>query len=202
MHICVGKLTSIVSDNDLSPGRRQAIVWTNAGILLIWPSGTNFNETLIEIHAFSFKKMHLKMSSRKWRPFYLRLNVLIVMEISFVKLDPDLCATFVVAVFYVISCYVEKSMRPFVFTFNNLTRSPHTVCAYLEPLEFHTNRFMVLGARAANRWPFTLQVRAPVENGFVGTSSTCPGKNEVAYRPLGKLPRWPGYSTGRLYLTK
>ena len=67
--ICVSKLTIIASDNGLSPGRRQAIIWTIAGILLIGPLGTNFNEILIEIHTFSFKKMHLKMSSAKWRPF-------------------------------------------------------------------------------------------------------------------------------------
>ena len=30
MHICVGKLTNIGSDNGLSPGRRQAIIRTNA----------------------------------------------------------------------------------------------------------------------------------------------------------------------------
>ena len=64
-HICVGKLTIIGSDNGLSPGRRQAIIWTNAGILLIGPLGTNFNEMLIEIYTFSFKKIHLKMSSAK-----------------------------------------------------------------------------------------------------------------------------------------
>ena len=34
-HICVSELTIIGSDNDLSPGRRQAIIWTNGGILLI-----------------------------------------------------------------------------------------------------------------------------------------------------------------------
>ena len=68
-HICVSKLTIIASDNGLSPGRRQAIIWTNDGILLIGPVGTNFNEILIEIHTFQFKKMHLKMSSTKWRPF-------------------------------------------------------------------------------------------------------------------------------------
>ena len=39
-HICVGKLTIIGSDNGLSPGRRQAIIWTYAGILLIGPLGT------------------------------------------------------------------------------------------------------------------------------------------------------------------
>ena len=34
-HIGVSKLTIIGSDNGLSPDRRQAIIWTNAGILLI-----------------------------------------------------------------------------------------------------------------------------------------------------------------------
>ena len=76
-HICVSKLTIIGSDNGLSPGRRQAIIWTNAGILLMRTLGTNFNEILSEIHAFSLKKMHLKMSSAKLRPFCLGLNVLI-----------------------------------------------------------------------------------------------------------------------------
>ena len=75
-HICVGKLTIIASDNGLSPERRQTIIWTNAGILLIGPLGTNFSEILIEIQTFSFKKMHLKMSSAKWRPFCPGLNVL------------------------------------------------------------------------------------------------------------------------------
>ena len=43
------KLTIIGSDNGLSPGRPQAIIWTNDGILLIAPLGTNFSELLIEI---------------------------------------------------------------------------------------------------------------------------------------------------------
>ena len=73
-HICLGKLTIIGSDNGLSPGRRQAIIWTNDGILLCWPLGTNFSEIVIEIHTFSFKKMHLKMSSGKWQPMCLCLN--------------------------------------------------------------------------------------------------------------------------------
>ena len=75
-HICVGKLAIIGSDNGLSPKRRQPIIWTNAGILLIGPLGTNFSEILIGCHTFSFTKMHLKMSSGKWRPFCLGLNVL------------------------------------------------------------------------------------------------------------------------------
>ena len=75
-HISVSKLTIIGPDNGLSPDRRQAIIWTNAGIFLIGPLGTNFSEILIEIQTFSFKKMHLKMSSGKWRPSCLGLNVL------------------------------------------------------------------------------------------------------------------------------
>ena len=75
-HICVGKLTIIGSDNGLSPERRQAIIWTNAGILLIGPLGTNFSEILIGIQTFSFKKMHLKTSSATWRLFGLGLNEL------------------------------------------------------------------------------------------------------------------------------
>ena len=63
MHICIGNLTIIGSDNGLSPGRRQAIIWTNAGILLTIFLETNFSEILIEIHIFSLNKMYLKMSS-------------------------------------------------------------------------------------------------------------------------------------------
>ena len=75
-HICVGNLTTIGSDNGLSPDRRQAIIWTNAGILSIGPLGINFSEIAIEIQAFSFRKMRLKSSSAKWRPSCLGLNVL------------------------------------------------------------------------------------------------------------------------------
>ena len=82
-HICVSKLTSIGSDNGLSPGRRQAIIWTNAAILLIGPLRTNFSEILIAIETFSFKKMHLKISSAKWRPFCLGLNVLKLTNFGF-----------------------------------------------------------------------------------------------------------------------
>ena len=76
MHMCVSKLTIIGLDNGLSPGRRQAIIRTNAGILLIRPLGTNFGQILIAILIFSFKKMRLKVLFAKRRPFCLGLNVL------------------------------------------------------------------------------------------------------------------------------
>ena len=78
-HICISKLTILGLDNGLLPGRRQVIIWTNAGIFLIPTLGTNFSEILGEIHSFSFKKMHLKMSSAKGRLFSLSLNELRVL---------------------------------------------------------------------------------------------------------------------------
>ena len=75
-HIRISKLTVISTDNGLSLCWRQAIVLTNAIILLIGPLGTNFSVISIKIDTFSFQKMHLKMSSGKWQPFCLNLNVL------------------------------------------------------------------------------------------------------------------------------
>ena len=70
-HLCVSESNrvNIGSDNGLSPILRQAIISTNDGLLSIGPLGSNFSEILIKIPNFSFTKMHLKISSAKWRPF-------------------------------------------------------------------------------------------------------------------------------------
>ena len=75
-HICVGNLIIIGSDNGLSPDRRQAIIWTNAELLSIGPLQNYLSENLIKMQQFSLKKMHVKMSSAKWRLSCLGLNVL------------------------------------------------------------------------------------------------------------------------------
>ena len=75
-HTCVGKLTITGSDNGLSSGRHQAIIRTNAGILLIGTLGTNFSEFLSKIQTFLLKKIRLKMSSAKCCSFRRGLNVL------------------------------------------------------------------------------------------------------------------------------
>ena len=80
MHRCVSKLTSIGSDNGLSPGRHQAIIWTNAEILLTGPLGRNFCEISIEIHTFVWKKIYLQTASGKRQPFCLSLSVLTTMK--------------------------------------------------------------------------------------------------------------------------
>ena len=56
---------NIGSGKGLLPVRRQAITRTNAG-----PLGTNLSEIRIGILPFSFKKIHLKMSSAKMVAIY------------------------------------------------------------------------------------------------------------------------------------
>ena len=75
-HICVSALTTMGSDNGLAPGRCQTIIWTNDKILLIGYLETRFNVILFEIHIFSFKKIHFKMSSGKCRPCCRDRNLL------------------------------------------------------------------------------------------------------------------------------
>ena len=105
-HICVRKLTIIGSNNGLSSGRRQAIIWTNARIL-IGTLGTNFGEILIEIRIFSFKKMSLNVSSAKWRPFYIGLNVIKQRKWETCNVEAKVLvpsAPFLCLIFDVISC--------------------------------------------------------------------------------------------------
>ena len=78
MQICVGNLAIIGSENGLSPDRRQAIIWTNAGILLIRPLGINFSEIIIEIQMFSLNKIRLKILSAICCSFHLGNNELML----------------------------------------------------------------------------------------------------------------------------
>ena len=93
-HICVNKLTIIGPHNDVSPGRRQAIIWTKAGILLIPTLGTNLSAIVIEIHTFSFGKMHLNTPSAKNRRFCLGPNVFtgdsVILGESFIRLSIEI----------------------------------------------------------------------------------------------------------------
>ena len=95
-HICVGKLIIIGSDNVLSPGRHQAIIWTSTGILLIRPlgSGVHFvsasmclmthindsrprwvNTLRLEQKGRHFGRLHMsKNKKNRVRKFYLSQN--------------------------------------------------------------------------------------------------------------------------------
>ena len=72
-HICVGKTTIIGSDNGLAPTRRQAIIWTNAGILLIGTLGKklqwNFTRmSFILIQENAYENVVWKMAAILSRP--------------------------------------------------------------------------------------------------------------------------------------
>ena len=72
-HACVSKQIIIGSDNGLSPGRRQAIIWTNDGILLTWLLGTQTSVKIESkfthfIQENAFENVVWEMSATMSRP--------------------------------------------------------------------------------------------------------------------------------------
>ena len=72
-HICVSNLAIIGSDNGLSPGWRQAIIWSNAGNIVNWTLGNqlqwNFNQNSnIFIHENGFESVVCEMAAILSRP--------------------------------------------------------------------------------------------------------------------------------------
>ena len=61
-HVYIDNLAIIVSDNGLSPGRCQAIIWNNTGIFLIGPLGIIFSQILIEIITFLFDPFEIHLN--------------------------------------------------------------------------------------------------------------------------------------------
>ena len=60
---------SIASDNGLSPIRSAPSHYiTQCRVIVNWTRRNNLQWILIKIQNFSFTKMHLKISSTKWRP--------------------------------------------------------------------------------------------------------------------------------------
>ena len=91
-YICLNKLTSTGSDNGLSPGRRQATIWTNDGKILTRPLGTNFSEILNEIHFFiqesAFESVICKIAPILSRPQCLNSLAAPFINKRSVKLTP------------------------------------------------------------------------------------------------------------------
>ena len=82
-HKCVTKslnLPPLVSGNGLSPGRRQTIIWANAGIVLIGTLKTNLSEIFnqnwyIFIQENAFENIVWKMAAILSRPQCIKKNV-------------------------------------------------------------------------------------------------------------------------------
>ena len=75
--LCVSNLTTIGSDNGLLPGRHQAIIWTNAGILLTGPLETKIQGSLnqnfyIFIQGNAFENVVCKMVAILSQPQYVK----------------------------------------------------------------------------------------------------------------------------------
>ena len=78
-HICVCKLTTISSDNRLLPDWRQAIMWTNAEMLLIGPTEISSSQQLnwksyIFIQENTFENVACKMAAILSRSRYVKTN--------------------------------------------------------------------------------------------------------------------------------
>ena len=77
MHINVSKLGRIIgSDNDLVPVRCQAITWTNAGVLLIWPFENKFQwnlnqNTIVFIQEKAFENVVCQVAAILSRTQYV-----------------------------------------------------------------------------------------------------------------------------------
>ena len=69
------------SNNGLSPAQPQAIIWTNAGSLLVDP----LEQTSVKFES-KYKSFHgIKwiLKDSKWQAFFLNLNVLMVTKLDF-----------------------------------------------------------------------------------------------------------------------
>ena len=149
-HICVSKIIIIGSDNGLSPGRHQAIIWSNDGILLIGPLWTNFSEIVIEILTLSFKKMRLKVSSVKWLPSCLGPNVLTIelaiMELPYIEFTYrsgwDYTVVSTVATGCNCSCIWDRKSRCCPYLLDHLILSMDVYC-YLSILVYFDFRIFL-----------------------------------------------------------
>ena len=94
-------------------GKSCGILFSHiAGGPVIEPLGTNFSEILIEIHTFSFKEMHWKMSSGKWRPFCVCHNVLIIHISSLIPTDCHKICTWFYIIIWLYNCLIFYSGSP------------------------------------------------------------------------------------------
>ena len=76
-HICVGNLITIGSDNGLSPGRCQVIIWTNTGIHIVYWTTRNTPQWNVNRNSYIYIQGNTFVNVCKWRQFCLGLNMLI-----------------------------------------------------------------------------------------------------------------------------
>ena len=125
-HMCVSRLTTIGSYNGLSPDRRQAIIWNNAGILLVGPLGTKlqwklykksyiciqenaFGNLVREMAAILSRLQYVKrIESSELPPYIMFINIFLNSNVSVFMEKLEMAH----ALLYVqILCAVSKVVR-------------------------------------------------------------------------------------------
>ena len=174
-YICLGNLTTNGSDNGLLPCRHQAIIWTNAGLLLTGPLGRNFSEILIELIYFYSRKRRFKMSSVKWRPCCVDLNVKSQATATHLKFR-DLKLS---------SHYSDVIMGSMAAQITSLTIVYSIVCSAADQRK-HQSSASLAFVRGIHRWPVNSPHKWPVTRKMFPwmTSSWCHSHSKYASKIL------------------
>ena len=149
--------------------------WTNAGILLIEPLGTNFSEILIAIYVFSFKKMHSKMSENGGHFVSASMSYLLLSKgepWTIIQKSAKSVITFVV-------------IFKFIFLYENRSVSIGIVLQFVPKGTFNRNAelFQILACRwlKPRKWPWEAIIR--INYGIVyWRMYASPGVNELSHQ--------------------
>ena len=150
MHIWVSKLTIIGLDNGLLPGWHQAIIWTNAGLLLNGSLGTflwNFNwNSYISIQENVICEM-ASISSHLQCIHWLSLDITLI---SFIKIHLKIpfFKWHSLLPIYQVPHYLISQLQPFVNQVQAHNLSPIQVRGFWDPLHScgTPNQYQVLSA--------------------------------------------------------
>ena len=163
---------SIASDNDLPPDQRQAIIWTNARILLIGPLGTNSVEFKSKHKIFHSWSCFWKCLLPKWRPSHLCLNVLsipadviIVRVLDLINYIAILYDRHVTCWLYMMASYMRASYKATIeqhVVSNKHIKSPASIL-----LTHHDD--VIKWKHFPRNWPFAQGIhRSPVNSPHKG----------------------------------
>ena len=142
-HLCVGNLTIVGSDNGLSPGRRKAIIWTNAGILSIAPykQGNFCRNRHIFILKNAFQNVIWEMTAILSRPQCVKTSFLICVNI---------CSLAVFKVWVGTSCkFSEWFITKIIYMYYiDFCTTMYWSCQYdvhfTRMISYHTKNFVII----------------------------------------------------------
>ena len=141
-HICARELTIIGSDNGLSPGRRQAIIWTNARILLIGPVGNKLQWNLKRNLYIFIQEAVFQISSKNWRPFCLGIDVIKVLK----------CAQWILKSYLGLTRSISWLLMPWLLTSPGHQQQWHWLCRICRSWSYFRKDFKYLSHINVEWW--------------------------------------------------